>query len=374
MNLRKSDRYILIMAGGRGERFWPVSREKTPKQLIRLLGEQSFLQQTVDRVLEVVPLKNILIITNQAQTTEVKKQLPDLPKENVIAEPCGRDTCAAIALGAALVAHRNPKSTMAVLPADHLIQDQKKFQRVMTDCFQMVSSCDVLVTIGIRPTEPATGYGYIRTGPELSTDFGRAKGRTAFWKVRQFVEKPNLSKAKRFLKSGEYRWNAGMFVWSVETFSKALKQHQPQMADACSKWTELAKRPAVLSRALKKDYPNIERISIDFALMEKAGHVVMADGAFDWDDLGSWTALERHMKSDSHQNCCRGELVQLDSSGNIIFDARRKQGSPIALIGIKDCIVVQTDDACMIAAKSHDQQIKQLVQLLARDDRFQGLK
>lgn len=367
----KRDRYILIMAGGKGERFWPVSREKTPKQLIKLLGDRSFLQQTVDRVLNLVPLENILIITNQAQTAEVKKQLPQLPPQNIIAEPCGRDTCAAITLGAALVGHRNPKATMAVLPADHLIQEQKKFQTVLRDCFLVASKKDVLVTIGIRPTEPATGYGYIKTGSKLETQLRASKNTTVFSKVSQFVEKPNLAKAKRFLKSGQYCWNAGMFVWSVHSFLSALQKHQPKMASECLNWLKLAERPSLFQRTLKKDYSTIERISIDFALMEKAGNVVMADGTFDWDDLGSWTALERHMTPDQNNNCCRGDLVQLDSHNNIIFDARKNQGQPITLIGIKDCIVVQTDDACLIASKSHDQQIKQLVQLLAKESRFQ---
>ena len=215
------------MAGGRGERFWPVSREKTPKQLIKLLGDQSFLQQTIERALPVAPIENILIITNGAQASEVRKQLPNLPKHNVIAEPCGRDTCAAIALGAAIVGQRNPKGTMAVLPADHVIQDHKKFQRVLKDCLDLAAREDVLVTIGIRPTEPATGYGYIKEGCEVSFNLNVAKARTTFCHVDKFVEKPNLAKARRFLKSGQYRWNAGMFVWSVETVTRALEAYQP---------------------------------------------------------------------------------------------------------------------------------------------------
>ena len=162
-----SDRFVIIMAGGRGERFWPVSRQATPKQLITLLGKRSFLQQAVDRVLPVVPLKNILIITNEAQAAEVKKQLPKLPKENVIAEPCGRDTCAAVTLGAALVGARSTTAVMAVLPADHVIPEEKKFQQVLSDAFDLASRGQVMVTLGIKPTEPATGYGYIHVGPEL---------------------------------------------------------------------------------------------------------------------------------------------------------------------------------------------------------------
>jgi mannose-1-phosphate guanylyltransferase len=371
--MKRSDRYIIIMAGGRGERFWPVSREKTPKQLIKLLGDQSFLQQTIERALPVAPIENILIITNGAQASEVRKQLPNLPKHNVIAEPCGRDTCAAIALGAAIVGQRNPKGTMAVLPADHVIQDHKKFQRVLKDCLDLAAREDVLVTIGIRPTEPATGYGYIKEGCEVSFNLNVAKARTTFCHVDKFVEKPNLAKARRFLKSGQYRWNAGMFVWSVETVTRALEAYQPAMADALQRWKSVAGSPKKLAVQLTKDYPSVDRISIDFAVMEKAENTIVADGSFDWDDLGSWTALERHLKPDAQGNCQQAEFVQIDSNNNIVFDARTKQRQTIALVGIRDCIVVQTDDACMVASKSHGQQIKDLVQQLASDPRYKHL-
>src|SRR6476660_7584385 len=181
-----NDRYVIIMAGGRGERFWPVSREKTPKQLITLLGKRSFLQQAVDRVLPVVPLKNIIIITNAVQAPQVAKQLPKLPKENIIAEPVGRDTCAAVTLGAALVGARSTTGVMAVLPADHVIPEEKKFQQVLSDCFDLASRGRVIVTIGIKPTEPATGYGYIHVGEELPTPPGAKKYKTKFSKVNRF--------------------------------------------------------------------------------------------------------------------------------------------------------------------------------------------
>ena len=371
--MKKSDRYIIIMAGGRGERFWPVSREKTPKQLITLLGNQSFLQETVDRVLPIVPLENILIITNLAQAPEVRKQLPELPITNVIAEPCGRDTCAAIAFGAALVGQRNPRAVMSVLPADHVIQDHKTFQRTLRDCFDLAAQKQVLVTIGIRPTEPATGYGYIKAGNALDAAPKGKKGQTTFWRVDKFVEKPNLTKARRFLKSGHYRWNAGMFVWSVDTVVKAFETHQPEMAEACQRWRQVAGSPKKLAALLRKDYPTVTRISIDFALMEKAGNTVVADGSFDWDDLGSWTALERHLKPDVQGNRHQADLVQIDSSNNIIFDARTQRRSTITLVGMRDCIVVQTDDACMVAAKSHGQQIKDLVKQLASESKYQHL-
>src|SRR4051812_19704968 len=185
------DRFVIIMAGGRGERFWPVSREKTPKQLIALLGKTSFLQQAVERVLPVVPQKNIYVITNAVQAPEVRRQLPKLPKENVIAEPVGRDTCAAVTLGAALVGARSTTGVMAVLPADHVIPDEKKFQQTLSDCFDLASRGRVIVTIGIKPTEPATGYGYIHVGDELPAPSGVKKYKTTFSKVQRFVEKPH---------------------------------------------------------------------------------------------------------------------------------------------------------------------------------------
>jgi mannose-1-phosphate guanylyltransferase len=371
--MKRSDSYVMIMAGGRGERFWPVSREKTPKQLIRLLGDQSLLQQTVERALPVAPIENILIITNKAQAAEVRKQLPDLPKQNVIAEPCGRDTCAAIVLGAAIVGQRNPRGVMAVFPADHLIQDQKIFQRVLRDCFQLAEKEEQLVTIGIQPTEPATGYGYIKEGRRFDSKRISVKGKTRFKKVDRFVEKPNLTKARRFLKSGQYCWNAGMFVWSVQTLVNAFAIHLPAMFEAFQSWKQVAGSSKKLAAQLSKDYANVTRISIDYALMEKASNTVVADGAFDWDDLGSWTALERHLKSDAQGNCSKASVVQVDSNNNVVFDTRKRNQQAIALVGIQDCIVVQTDDACLIASKSHGQQIKALVQKLATDPRFKHL-
>src|SRR6478609_5395116 len=186
------DRFVIIMAGGRGERFWPVSREKTPKQLLTLLGGRSFLQQAVDRVLPLVPMKNIFVITNEAQAPEVRKQLPKLPKENVVSEPTGRDTCAAVTLGAALVGARSTTAVMAVLPADHVIPEERKFQQVLSDAFDLASKGQAVVTIGIKPTEPATGYGYIAVGEPLPPPQGVKAYKTNFFRAEQFVEKPNF--------------------------------------------------------------------------------------------------------------------------------------------------------------------------------------
>jgi mannose-1-phosphate guanylyltransferase len=367
------DRFVIIMAGGRGERFWPLSREKMPKQLLTLLGRRSFLQQAVDRVQPLVPVKNIFIITNAAQIAEVRKQLPKLPKDNVVAEPVGRDTCAAVTLGAALVGARSTTGVMAVLPADHVIAEEKKFQQVLGDAFDLAARGQIIVTIGIQPTEPATGYGYIRTGPALPAPSGAKKSKTVFFKAEQFVEKPNRDKAVEYVNSGHYRWNAGMFVWSFVTITNALEQHQPEMFAACQRWFKVAAQPAKLAKVLAKEYPVIKKISIDFALMEQAQNVVVADGAFAWDDLGAWPAIARHFKPDAAGNVAVADFIQVDAARNIIYDARTKNRTPIAVVGLHDAILVQTDDAVLLADKAQAQKIKELVKQLAADPRLKKL-
>lgn len=367
-----NDRFVIIMAGGRGERFWPVSREKTPKQLLKLLGDRSFLQQAVDRVLPLVPLKNIYIITNEVQAPEVRKQVLKLPKENIIAEPCGRDTCAAVTLGAALVGQRSTTGVMAVLPADHVIDEEKKFQQVLSDSFDLASRGQVIVTIGIKPTEPNTGYGYIHVGEPLPPPHGVKAYKTTFFKAERFVEKPDFDKALEYVNSGQYRWNAGMFVWSFVAITQGLEKHQPDMAAACQRWFKVAGTPK-LAKVLTKEYPDVKKVSIDYALMEHAHNVVVANGEFAWDDLGSWTALGRHLKHDPEGNAAVADFVHVDGARNIIFDARTKNRTPIAVVGLRDAILVQTDDATLLAHKSHAQKVKELAAKLAGAKEYKHL-
>ncbi|HEX5420564.1 MAG TPA: mannose-1-phosphate guanylyltransferase [Gammaproteobacteria bacterium] len=366
-----SDRYAVIMAGGRGERFWPLSREKTPKQLLKLLGARSFLQQAVERVLPLVPAGNVFVITTEAQAGEVRNQLPELPAENIVAEPMGRDTCAAVTLGAALVGARSAAGVMAVLPADHVIPDRAGFRRVLGDAFEAAAAGNTIVTIGIEPTEPATGYGYIRLGERLPA--ADAGAETVFHRAERFVEKPPLAAAAEYLASGRYRWNAGMFVWSFETIGLGLREHCPEMFAACERWAAAARGGEALAARLARDYPALRKISVDYALMEHARNVVVADGAFAWDDLGSWTALARHLPSDADGNCAVGDFVHVDGGGNLIFDARTRGRTPIALVGVRDMIIVQTDDAVLLAAKSEAQKVKDLVRRLAQDEAFRKL-
>lgn len=368
-----TDRFVVIMAGGRGERFWPVSREKTPKQLIRLLGKRTFLQEAVDRVLPVVPLRHVLVITNAVQAPEVRRQLPKLPKENVIVEPVGRDTCAAVTLGAAVVGARSIRAVMAVIPADHVIPEAGKFQRVLADALDLAARGQVIVTIGIKPTSPETGYGYIRHDlTELPAPAGVKKYRTLFHKVEQFVEKPVLEKALEYLQAGNYRWNAGMFVWSFVTITNALEMHQPVMRQACQRWFDAASK-GKLDRVLAREYPEIPKISIDYAVMERAQNVVVADGAFDWDDLGAWPALARHLKTDAEGNAVSADFVHVDAARNVIYDARTRNRTPICVVGLRDSVIVQTDDVTMVAHRSQAQKVKELVRKLAELPAYRGL-
>lgn len=367
------DRYVVIMAGGRGERFWPASREKRPKQLLNLLWKRTFIQQAVDRVLPLVPASNVFVITNQAQEAELRKQLPKLPKANVVSEPMGRDTCAAVTLGAALVGARSTTGVMAVLPADHIIPNEKKFQQVLADAFDLATRGQVIVTIGIKPTEPNTGYGYIDVGVALPPPKGVKRYKTTFFKAQRFVEKPNFDKAVEYVNSGHYRWNAGMFIWSFVTVTQGLEKHQPEMAEACQRWFKVAAQPAKLARMLARDYPNVKKISVDYALMEHAQNVVVADGDFEWDDLGSWTALAGHIKADAEGNCAVGDFIHVDAARNIIYDARSKNRTPIAVVGLRDAIIVQTDDATMVAHKSQSQKVRELVRKLGESKQHKHL-
>ena len=368
------DRYVIIMAGGRGERFWPVSREKTPKQLLTLLGNRSFLQQAVDRVLPLVPIKNVFVITNEIQAPEVRKQLPKLPKQNVISEPIGRDTCAAVTLGAAIVGARSTTAVMAVLPADHVIPEEKKFQQVLSDAFDLASRGQAIITIGITPKGPETAYGYIKVGEALPAPAGVKSYKTVFHRAEQFVEKPDFNRALDYYNSGQYRWNAGMFIWSFVTVTEGLQKHQPELYQACQRWFKVANNPAKLNKALAKEYPEVKKISVDYALMEHAQNVIVADGNFEWDDLGSWTALARHLKPDPEGNCAVGDFVHVDGARNIIYDARTKdRRTPIAVVGLRDSILVLADDAVLLAYKNKAQSVKEMVKKLAEIKEYKKL-
>jgi mannose-1-phosphate guanylyltransferase len=375
-NAPQTDRFVAILAGGRGERFWPLSRRATPKQLLSLFDKKSFLQNTVERVTPVVPLKNIFVITNESQAAAIRKQLPKLPKDNVVAEPCGRNTCPAVALAAALVGARSTTATMAILPSDHIIppKSEKKFQLILKESLDLAGRGQAIVTIGIQPTGPDTGYGYIQMGDKLPPPKERKAYRTAFHVAHRFVEKPRFDRALQYVNDGDYRWNAGMFIFSFATIVESLLKHQKPLHEACENWFHHAATPAKLKRALAKDYPELKPVSFDYGVMEHAQNVLVADGCFEWDDLGAWPAMARHLKPDAEGNCADADYVHVDSARNVIYDTRaKKKRTPITLVGLRDHVVVVTDDTMLIAHKRATHKMRDLVAKLAESKAHQHL-
>lgn len=353
-----AERFAVIMAGGRGERFWPQSRLETPKHLLPIVGDTPMLAQTVDRVLGVVPADHVLVVTTQAQLSGVTAACPDLPAANIIAEPVGRDTAAATGLATMLVKRRSSGASFAMLPADHVIHDSAEFARVLKAAFEAAESGDVLVTLGIKPDRPETGFGYIEAGEPWRQVGGRPVA-----KVKRFVEKPDLERAKQYVAAGTYFWNAGMFVWRVPVVEAAMQQHAPELAAALAKISAAADA-GTLESALAQGYPRLPKISVDYAVMEKSTNVVMLPVTFDWDDVGAWPAVANHYGKDASGNVLRGLARSVGGSNNIVVS---DNGHLTAVVGANDLIVVHTADATLVCPKSAAQEIKALLKQLAED-------
>ncbi len=345
--------FVVIIAGGKGERFWPQSRAHRPKHLLPIVGTKPMLAQTLDRVRPLVPAKNTYVITSAVQEKAVREVCAKLPKENIIAEPVGRDTAAAVALAASIVAARDPEGVFAVLPADHIIHDAKAYQRDLSAAFAAAASAPVMVTIGIAPTEPATGFGYIQQG-EKWKNFER---RPVF-KVKRFVEKPSLDVAKGYLASGDYVWNAGMFVWSASVVFAALAAHAPTLDAGIAPIRAALAKGKPLAPVLKKVYPTLTKISVDYALLEKSMNVVVLPSSFDWGDVGSWPAVPDHYPKDADGNVSKGLAIIEQGKNNIVFSS---DGHLTAILGADDLIVVNTPDATLVAPKAKAQEIKLLL-------------
>ena len=345
--------YIVIIAGGKGERFWPQSRAPRPKHLLSVVGKKPLLAQTIDRVRACAPAKNIFVITSAVQAKAVREVCKGIPAANIVAEPVGRDTAAAVGLAAALVAARDPQGVFAVLPADHVIHDGKSYAADLKAAFDAASSDEVMVTIGIAPTEPATGFGYIQRGEEWKS-FG---GRPVF-RVKRFVEKPKLEVAQAYLQSGDYVWNAGMFVWSVPVVQKAIATHAPELDAALKPIRSALAKKRPLAAVMKKVYPKLPKISVDYALLEKSSNVVVVPSSFDWDDVGAWPAVCKHCQPDAAGNVARGLSLVEQGSNNLVFSEGKHL---LAVIGVDDLIVVHTPDATLVCPKSKAQDIKALL-------------
>src|SRR5437868_1653332 len=343
--------YALILAGGSGERFWPLSRRNRPKQLLRLVSERTLLEETVARLEGFVPTERVLILTNIEQEKGVRDLLEGFPKQNIIAEPAKRDTAAAVALGAGWVAARDHSATMLAFPADHVIADRAAFQETMKTAAAAAEETGALITIGIKPTWACPSFGYIEQGEPVRL---RTDGKIAVHRVVRFREKPNVDLAESFLRKGNFRWNAGMFVWSVPTVLSEFNRHTPELADFISQ----LRGPEKFENVLRERFSKLPRISFDYAIMEKADRVLVVEASFDWDDIGSWRAVSNYFEKDNQGNAANCAITALDSSHNIIFE---EGGTTIALLGVQDLIVVRTKDALLVCHRHEAEKIKNLI-------------
>ena len=358
-----SNRYAVIMAGGKGERFWPLSTSKRPKQLLSLVGDKTLLAQSADRLEGLIDPENVFVLTNKDLVEAAREAAPNIPPENIIGEPVGRDTAPAVALGTALIKARDPKGVFCVLTADHVIGDLDLFKQTLADAMELAEQNDMLLTIGIQPSEPSTGFGYIESGDRLDH-----AGEIEFRHAKRFVEKPDGATAQTYVDSGRYFWNSGMFVWSVASVEKAFSNQRPQLSDFIQTIT-VAVKAGTLESTLDSLFSDLEKISIDYAIMEGATNIVMAKGVFSWDDVGAWPALENHFEKDAGGNVIVGDGATYDSNGNIIVSRDRLTG----VVGLKDVIVVQAEGVTLVCPKDRAQDIKKLVEQLKADNQHQHL-
>lgn len=356
--------FNVIIAGGKGTRFWPLSRAQRPKQLLKILSLKSLIDETVERVYGLGGRERTLVVTVAEQVGALRKELPALPKGNFIAEPLGKNTAPCIGLAALEVLHRDPKGIMVVLPADHWVADAKGFRRTLKSAIALAKKHDRLVTIGIRPDYPETGYGYIMKSTKLA-----AAGGTAF-QVKRFTEKPNEAIAKKLIRQGSL-WNSGIFVWKASLLLELLNRHQPAIGTALGRIGKAAASKSIanpspaLRRTIHREYGNMPSISIDFAVLEKAGaegKVVTVEADFGWSDVGSWSAVHRMMDKDAHGNAGNGRWVQVGAKNCLIHSPDRL----VVLLGIDNAVVVDTPDAILVGDLNRSQEVREIVDELHR--------
>jgi len=348
---------LFIMAGGSGERFWPLSRKAKPKHLLKLVSSRTLLEETV---LRLKPLarrpSDLFILTNHEQVPGVRKALPRFPKTSLIPEPAKRDTAPAAALATALALRQHPDAILALLPADAVIGKHLIFRAQLAAAARAAAASPSFVTLGIKPSYPATGFGYLHLGAKTLSGI---KG-GPFLKVRRFVEKPSLAKAKGYVKSGQYAWNAGIFVWKASTFLAEAKRQQSALARFIEKFPKRGSYSSYLNR----EFPKLPKISVDYAIMEGARSVLALRAAFPWDDVGSWTALPAHLPTDKHGNTFRGPVLSMENRNSL---ALAEGGRPVALMGTENLVVVDTKDALLVCSKDKVQEVKRLMPLLPKN-------
>lgn len=344
------NQYALILAGGSGTRFWPLSRNARPKQLLDLFGTGTLLRQAIARLNGLVPTENIFILTNRVQEEEVRRQAAELPAENIVAEPARRDTAPAVALGIGLIASRDPQANMIVIPSDSLILDAAAFRALAADALSLAAREKALITIGIKPTWPCPSYGYIERAGKLAD--------TALthdcYEVARFREKPDAATAEQYLAQGNFSWNAGMFIWNVAHVREQLAAHTPELADFITELTQADDKLHFIG----SKFETLTPISIDFALMEKADRVLNFEATFDWDDVGSWISVGTYLPDKGEGNRANTPLSAVKAGNNIVFT---DSGKRVALVGVSDLIVVDTGDALLVCRKDEADAIKKVV-------------
>lgn len=340
----------LIMAGGKGTRFWPLSTEEKPKQFLNLIGEETMIQMTVNRIKPIIPIERIFVCTGEMYVDLVKEQLPELPERNIIIEPEGRNTAPCIALSAMVIERYYKNSNMVVLPSDHLINDEEEFRNTLLAADSFIKEKDeAIVTLGMNPTRAEVGYGYIKYSNEVlkSNDFRVIK-------VDAFVEKPNLDTAKKYLREGNYLWNGGMFIWSINNIINQIKMYSPNTYNSLINIMEV--REDKLQETINSNYENTEATSIDYAVLEKSKDVYVIPSNFGWDDVGSWEALDRYRDKDELGNILVGESKVVKANNNLVISSSNK----VVVEGLSDIYVIENDGKVLVGHKSNVANIKEL--------------
>ena len=349
--------YAVIMAGGTGTRFWPKSTSKHPKQFLKLFGKETMIQQTVHRLSPHIDSENVLVVTNSDYVPFVELQLPSVPAHQVIGEPVARNTAPCVAAAAAILHKIDPESTMVVLPADHRIEDRERFLNVLDGAAGLAEESEALITIGIEPGRPETGYGYI----QYDSDKASEAGDFSAYSVKNFTEKPDLETAKSFLASGDYVWNSGMFIWKTSAILAAFETHLPEIY----KLTQELIKSEVTDADVNKYYEACPSISVDYGIMEKAENVQVIPAEFGWNDVGSWRSVHDLSDKDDQQNALEpADTVALNSKSNLV---QSDSGKQVVLIGVENLAVVETEDAIMVLNLDHDQDVKQVVEQFKAD-------
>ena len=343
---------VVIMAGGVGSRFWPMSTAERPKQFIDVLGVgKTFLQMTAERFQGICPPENIWVMTNARYADIVAEQLPQIPRENILCEPCRRNTAPCIAYASWRIKAKDPKANIVVTPSDHFILDTQEFQRVVNQCLVYTSETDAIVTLGMKPTRPETGYGYIQA--DLSTASARNK---EIYRVDSFREKPDLDTAQQYIKQSNYFWNAGIFIWNVSTIVNAFRVYEPAMANIFEEMLPIYGTPQE-QQLIDERYPQCENISVDYAIMEKAEEIFVCPADFGWSDLGTWGSLLTQTKKDLYGNGCIGQDINLFETHNCMIHTTQEK--KVVIQGLDGYIVAENDDTLLICKLSEEQRIKQ---------------